>query len=1125
MQRLKDWPPNLDDMMVMVSTVSTDIGMITKSKTPLDSSNPVTGAFTTTAPPDALRAAMPMSVSEDMSGSLDTSAIGMAMDLSAKELIPRPIPTDETLDESPVPLPALYVLNNEGILSIWWIIYNESVRHKIPYPDLVAAGGPRPLEQKKEGSAAPTASPAMPAPSFSMTPPSQPTQPQSSPGPSFGAPSTPGFGGASALGRASPWGTSNAAATNSTPAFAKPAFGSSTPLGGAGGFGSVGGMGMNKPSIWGASQNQQSPQADSTSTFGKPSTPFGGNASAQSPFASFGNKDIEQKPAASPFGGGKPMSSFGGVGFGGTGNKPSPFASAGTKPAVSGEGSFGSTATLGSASSGSTVGQPSLFGSQSNSGFSFGKPSLPTSREETMQDDETPTKPAEEKKEGAGLFGLGGQGFQLGSTFQGDGSAKDDLPKPKNAGAGFFGGAFGNALGEAEKKSEPLIKQEPGTDEEPQLKDIPAAPVAAPSQPKQDLDPLSYKAKRFAGDIPPMDIPAEKSKEPDPLTYKAKRFAADVPPSDIPAEKSSEKPAPEAPFAGSPPIDLGQDKFSEPAASAEDDLPEGPPDEEDDEDWEEEGEEDDGEEGEEGEEEDEEDVEESDQGSPEVTDTKALAAFEARFGARSPDRQERQAESTTPATEKKASYTPAGFPKAPIAFSPPGKLEQSPRSPSPVRAVTAPLSKPTFGQPSQTSYTPQPQRIAVPHAKPVERPSAPSKPVEPEAGSLEDEEDARIQALLNSTPEPTKEMPHFLAHQNYIGDVEKAGIGGPIEKVYRDINSMIDTLGLNAHSLRGFVDGHTLLRHDSQRSRDDLGREDDWALDEVNDLTAMQHSLEDDLEAGKLEDVRNKLEDLREEEKEVNRFRAKTAELRKQLAKHTEPEQRAMRNAAPLPVESRAQQSELRQTVQRVQKLLGEVEGAMSVLRADLASLATTRKQANGPAKVPTVEAVTNTILKMTAMIEKKSGDIDVLEAQIRRLPGGIASLNLNEDYEDQLVASMTGSKLLSASSYSTPGRSGRTRMLANGGAPGLSGMLGGRFHTPPSSTSAGNRRSVLFSPEASLLARSTGSVNGSARKKMVDVTEEEVVAYHTRTERRKKVLGALKKGVESKGPRVVTLE
>lgn len=1136
-QRLKDWPPNLDDLLLLVSTISSDVGLLTKSKTPLNQETPVTGVFVTTMPDDAMRAGMPMSVADGMS---DTSPIGMAMDLSVKELTNKPIPNDETLDESPVPLPALYVLNNEGMLSVWYIVYNESIRQKVPFPDLIAAGGPRPLDQKKDGTTSGPSSSTGPASPFGAMPPSKPSTPQLSGGASsaFGAPSTPAFGGSSGLGnRASPWGAPTPAATGaSTSAFGKPAFGApSAPTAAGSGFGQVGGMGMSKPSIWGAPQNQQSTPSSPGPKFGQSSTPFGGNASSASPWGSVAKSDAEQKPSSSGvpslFGSGQPMTTFGGLGAQKE-NTQSPWTA---KPAVSGEQSFGSTATLGSATSGSTLGgfgnTPSQTGT---SGFSFGKPSLPSSREETMRDDETSTKPAEQKQEGAGPgpFGLGG--FKLGSTFKGDGSAKNDLPKPKDAGAGLFGSGFGSALSEVEKKTgEPVtpIKKEPGTEDEPQLKDIPAAVSTTPASPPKQQAPaangldevLKQKPKRFFGDLPPSDVPsfgevppsdtpkrAPKQENPVQVAPKQepKRLFGEVPPTSIPGNvpptvtKAADNEVPEVPVAGSPPVDLGNERFSE-AAGSEEELPAGPEEGSDDEDWSEGGD-DDGDELDGGDGEAESDGGNSDEDhTPEIIDPNALSAFEARLTPASPQPPEKQQESTTPATAQKPSYTPAGFPKAPIAFPPPGKAQESPRSPSPVRSVTAPLvSRPTFGtfgQPSGRQMPAQPQRIAVPAAKPVERPTTPAPPAEPTEGDLQDEEDARVQALLNSRPEPTKELPLFLAHQNYVGETERPGVGGQIEKVYRDINSMLDTLGLNVHALRAFVDGQVELKKPGERTREDLESEEAWTLDEVPQLAAVQAEIDERLEDGALEDVKEMLDDLREEEKDVTRARAKMGDVRKQVRMHTDEQQRAAQLAAPLPVEAQAQQSELRQGVQRVQSLLGKVEEAMTLLRADLASAASTSKQANGGtgAKMPTVEAVTNTILKMTAMVEQKSGDIDFLESQIRRLPNGIASLNLSADYEDQLVSSLTGSKLLTSGPSYTPSAS-RTRMLANGDKPGMSGMLG----------------------------MSTGSaVRGSARKKMTDVTDEDVDAYLAKKSRRKKVLDALRERVESRGVRVVMLQ
>ncbi|KAK1067144.1 hypothetical protein LTR74_006686 [Friedmanniomyces endolithicus] len=1196
-QRLKDWPPNLDELLLSISTSSTDVGMLTKASASLNSQTPVIGTLATTNPPDTHRAGMPLSEADGIS---DTSPIGMAIDMSSNALIQKPIPTDSEVAESPVPLPALYILNNEGILRIWYIVYNASIRAKLPFPDLIAAGGPRSLEQKKDtpATAPPSSSSTGPASPFGASmppPPKQVTPPQPSNPPTFGAPSTPAFGGSTGLGtKASPWGAPPTAtsggsvgAAASPLTKASPAFGSSTPLAGASGFGQVGGIGQ-KASPWGAPAPTQQQQG---SAFGGnvSSQPFGGNEGTQSPFAKFGAG--EQKGgngASSLFGAGQAGSTFGSVGAAAQQKGPSasPFAAFGqpqtATTGVSGQPSFGSTATMGTESSfgaGSTLSGPSLFGTPSQNGsMSFGRPSAPTSREETMMGEEeagAAAKPATEgMKAVAGLFG---NGFKLGSTFKADGSARDDLPKPKGTtGFDFLGGGFKNALDEAGmtggKQPVTPVKKEPGTEAEPRLQDIPAAseatvsttPASAPA--KRDDDPLTYKPKRFAGDVPPV--------EPSP-------------PDDEEAEtKVNEKVKQEdeeAPLAGSPPIDLGNEKFSEAAGSEDGQVPAGPEDEDDS--WSEEEGEDDGE----GAERDEDDQsaddedDEEEESDHEVTDPKGLSAFEARLHPASPKRaqhqqpqqQEEEVESTTPATERKPgplpSFTPAGLPKHNVNFAPP--VQESPRSPSPVRAVTGPMQqKPSFGafskpslvqhpsqtkpslvqHPSQTSSASTlgkpskaaqntPQRIVVAPSKPATERSAsglsPAEPPPPADGELEDEEDARVRNLLESQPEPTLEVPSFLAHQDYVGLSAKEGLGGQIERVFRDVNSMVDTLGLNGHALKGFVDGQQELREvDGGRDVEGLEDERGWTLDEGSELARlMEVDIGARLDVGRLDDVAGMLGDVQGEEEEVARLKARALELKRRVKAHSDPEHVASQKAAPLSTEAQAQQSELRQSVQRAQKLLGQVEEAMSLLRAELASAATANSRASsaiGGDGVPTLEAVTNTILKMTAMIERKSGDIDVLESHIRHLPGGIAALpKLSEDYEDQLVAGLTGSKLLGASSpRGTPvPSSSRRRMLADGDAPGMSGMLGGsRFRsTPPpfsSSPALRNGKISLFSPEASRLGRS--SVSGTpTRRKMVDVTEAEVKEYCEKAGRRRAVLGALRKGVEGANVRVVGVE
>jgi len=313
---------------------------------------------------------------------------------------------------------------------------------------------------------------------------------------------------------------------------------------------------------------------------------------------------------------------------------------------------------------------------------------------------------------------------------------------------------------------------------------------------------------------------------------------------------------------------------------------------------------------------------------------------------------------------------------------------------------------------------------------------------------------------------------------------------------------MIDTLGLNARSLRGFVEGNaggSAARGEEERTRLDLEDEESWNLGEGMVLQSITDGVEIQLQDGKLEDVRGAIEGLREEEMEVTRVRARVAEARKAIAASSDAE--SAKKSASLPLESQALQLELRQGVLKLQELLGKAEEGLSLLRAELASLpsAESASAATSRSNVPTVEAVTNTILKMTALIEKKSGDIDVLESQIRRLGGpeaiGLgrnARLRLGNGYEDELSAALGASRISSSSPANL-------RMSA--------------YASPPSTARRGFRASVS--------TRST-PVNGGARRSLLDVPDEEIEAFVSKREARKKIVCILRDAIEARGARVV---
>ena len=91
--RLKDFPPNLQDLLLVSSTAQENIGILSRSKTPLATDKPadaITNVFTTTElADDSKRAQLPFS--EDM---IETFAVGLALDLSGKDKVYRPIPSE-----------------------------------------------------------------------------------------------------------------------------------------------------------------------------------------------------------------------------------------------------------------------------------------------------------------------------------------------------------------------------------------------------------------------------------------------------------------------------------------------------------------------------------------------------------------------------------------------------------------------------------------------------------------------------------------------------------------------------------------------------------------------------------------------------------------------------------------------------------------------------------------------------------------------------------------------------------------------------------------------------------------------------------------------------------------------
>ncbi|EPE04727.1 nuclear pore complex subunit [Ophiostoma piceae UAMH 11346] len=472
--RLRDFPPNLQDVLLVASTAVENIGLLTRSKSPLASNMPadkITNVFTTTElADDSRRAQLPMSA--DYS---ETYPVGAALDLSSTDKVHKPIPTDE-MDESPGPLPGLWVLNNEGVLLAWWVVYNESIREGTTFPGLAAV----------DGGASATASTPAPAAAFSGGPFSSP-KPAA---PAFGVSATPASP-APAFG-ASAWGQPAASAASPSRA---PAFGAPSVLGGSA-FGAPSGLAAAKPSVWGSAAKTTSGPAFGQTSFGTPASSANAfssfaNNSAASPFGSAAPAASPDKPAAaSPFGafGKASESGFASLstaktngsifGSGSSSNKPFGSASNGTS-------AFGAALTGGSAfAAPSTSG--SAFGAPKESGSLFSKPAATTS--------------------GSGASPFGSTPFVLGTTFKADPKTANDNEKApeRGSGGGMFGGGFGLSLADAAQK-------EPAP-----------APAPAAAEKDEDMDTTASaepaKAEALA---PPAPAPAASLESTTPTTTPA----------------------------------------------------------------------------------------------------------------------------------------------------------------------------------------------------------------------------------------------------------------------------------------------------------------------------------------------------------------------------------------------------------------------------------------------------------------------------------------------------------------------------------------------------------------------------------------------------------------------------
>ncbi|KAL2199340.1 hypothetical protein P885DRAFT_75759 [Corynascus similis CBS 632.67] len=1139
--RLRDFPPNLQDLLLVSSTATESVGLLSRSKTPLATDKPaesITSVFTTTElADDSKRAQLPMS--EDLT---ETYPIGAALDLSSKDKVYKPIPTDE-IELSPGPLPGLWLLNNEGVLSSWWIVYNESIRGGTTYPGIASDAAPPAFTATTPTATAPSAfaSSATKAPAF---------------GPSSTV--TPAFGGPSTLGaKASPWST--AAGSSTTPAFGSSSFGS-------------------KP----ATTTPGAPAFGSSSFGSKPAAPAFGQPSG---FA------LGQK--ASPWATGSTSGAapaFGQSGFSGAGaSSGKVFGSA--APASGGFATFankGGFAGLGTASSGS-----SIFGSKPGG-------ALTSSAPEVSMDTDTAFPPPAAKTDKPAL---GTSSFVLGTTFKADKAAANDNEQPKEGGKSLFGSGFGLSLDDAAKKPAAAETKEmdmesttpPPIEEKPKsiFSQESTTPTTTPAPQRIDFKSTApTTGSNLFGSKPSSGGMSNIFGAPKPATSifgtpKVKQEGEDkadlskIPEAPLPPDATISKPSAKTEDAPLPPDFLGkplkkepipeaaplppdsvftkskvEEKETKPSAADEAPLPpdflakapaketptlptvpdstsEGPSEEELSQQEEQEGE--DGEE----EEEEEEEGEEGDYESEAASEGSGVDVAKdlsptTGFGRQTPGVTPQSSFggmagstfSTISRTEAEQSRPLFGeiSKNAPPLFPKPAALPQSPRSPSPVRGPQrSSLLRP--GEPGRSFSAPGvasqllgkktlPTQLTHGYSTGQRPPVDPNvqaqrklaEKMRAEEQVLVDPEDEGIQQILQSKLEPTTQMHEFFVVQSKLEPLNpgREEVPGACETLWRDINRMVDILGLNSRSLQSFILGHSTQFKEGGRTKEDLENANDWVLVEAGELDAVLNNELARCAKGRIQDVQAAEDAIKGFARDLAKLRAKEEDMRKVIATHIDPDQLAVAKSLPLSAEQATQQNELRRSYATFSQLLAETEEALTMLRTRIASAG----GASGKAPVPTVEAIIRTINRMTSMAEKRSGDIDVLESQMRRLRLGSVGPGNNN-------GGTPGPRSREGSPFATPQQQRRSLLLSS---PGKDGGAGSRLRESIASPgmSYGGRSGTPLSSSVSSLS--------SPRKKLSMYSTEEKRELRARAANRRGALQMLRKSLEKAGPNVSRL-
>jgi nucleoporin NUP159 len=366
--------------------------------------------------------------------------------------------------------------------------------------------------------------------------------------------------------------------------------------------------------------------------------------------------------------------------------------------------------------------------------------------------------------------------------------------------------------------------------------------------------------------------------------------------------------------------------------------------------------------------------------------------------------------------------------------------------------------------------------------------------------------------------EPSKNLDDFVAYQNYTGkSATKTGHAAQIEMMYKDINGMIDALGWNARSIRAFTDyhrrsqpGHNIDRRcleDIENDGEDGSWYDQWTLCGIEALKSLEDELENELDMGRVQDVLDKLGQLARLLHDKAKLTTRLNEVRRQIINRKDPDKVEATRKAPLVKEMADKQKELRNEYARLLKLLNQAEEGSVFLKSRLASYCA-QSEKGTDVRVPTVDAVKKTIVKMTALAERRNNDITLLESQMRKV-------SLVESDRPPSSSSRT---------LGTPRRSRR--------ASGRNSMAESPFVTPPTNRSKMsltelNRRALTPDVDATPTASKSYGFNyvseasttpGHELARMSDLVDENIDSLRALARQRKQVAAGLKKALIDRG-------